>query len=30
MLGAGTNGATLENVPDTIALPAEASSKKSA
>ena len=30
MLGAGTNDATLENVPDTIALPAEASSKKSA
>src|SRR5467141_1569828 len=30
VLGAGTNGATLENVPDTIALPAEASSKKSA
>src|SRR3977135_481361 len=29
MLGAGTNDATLENVPDTIALPAEASSKKS-
>src|ERR1700704_6285664 len=30
MLGAGADDATLENVPDTIAIPAEASSKKSA